>query len=133
MKFLKFVVAILALALVPLASEPLPSAAQTAPNLQSALNAYLQGITGVPENATITGYSSVAVPCPAGYRCIWTPIVVLAALAQGDGGGQAIFVNNPNCPSCFTVLVASGGVFSLAEIENYGIDATTAQALVSGL
>jgi len=132
-KFPRLIVVVIALALMPLTSQPLPSSAQSAPSLQNSLNTYLQGLAGVPENATITAYYSVAIPCPPGRSCTWTTVVVLAAYALGDSGGQAIFSNNPNCPSCFGVLGAGGGVMSLAEVENFGIDATTAQALITNL
>jgi hypothetical protein len=117
--------------LIPLSLQPKASTAQSAPNLQNALNTYLQNISGVMESATIISFYSVAVPCPPGRACTYTPVVVLAAYSMGDAGGQALFTNDSNCPSCFTPLVAGGGLMSVAEIENYGIDATTAQALAS--
>jgi hypothetical protein len=129
----KAVVILGILVLTQLTSQPKPSSAQSAPSLQSILNSYLQAISGTTENVTVTGFSSVAVPCPTGEVCTWTRVVVLAAYAEGDAGGQALFSNDYRCPGCFSVLVAGGGILAVPEIENFGIDATTAATLATDL
>jgi len=130
-KILRLTVLLAMLLLVAVPTERSRVAAQATPTPEAIVQTYLSGL-GITNVTFPDGYAESS--CPAGYRCTGSYLALVPYEVGGLGGGTALVtvgtLTNPNAGS---VIANTGGAMDVNDLESYGVVASQAQALISGL